>query len=224
MEILVAQRALIGPLLVAFALMPTPGRAECAPGGLMRIVTVNRSPGIEQRDFAAQPKILYRSGRLYGRIEESEDTANRQRRLLVASAPDAWSINLLDGTGVHMVDPDEEPRVTMPILSVEEDGDIAIPEEFLGLEFGCEMQFFAERKAELVPHAVSGRELARYQLTSGQWRLTLLTHKGDPQPQAHMLAHGGKVKFFIRYLAYQRVPELNMSLFRPPPQIKIQEQ
>ena len=133
--------------------------------------------------------------------------------MVVISAPDAWIANLADGTGHHSVDPDPQSKVRSIVFNADELGS-SFPREFGELEYGCEAAFFAEAKAEQVPHEVAGRSLTKHILNRGVWRLTLLA---SPQrPEALLLSNGGKVVFAVKYHAYQRFAKLDERLFRPP--------
>ena len=59
----------------------------------------------------AQPKVLYRSGRLHLRDEQPPDPDQGRHMLVVVSAPDVWIVNRADATGRHFVDPDPTPGV-----------------------------------------------------------------------------------------------------------------
>lgn len=189
--------------------------AACAPHGMLHIVTSNVSPGIADDSIAAQPVVLYRSGAKFARLEQPPDAANRTHTLYVTNAPDAWIVNLFDGTGTHIVDRNSPPRAELPVFSAGRmPGDF--PTDFTTLEYGCESAFFAAHKATLVPYAAGSRQLAKHEMMSGAWQLILVTDRGSETPQALLLTRDEKVVFTIRYELYEQVNKPDPALFAKP--------
>lgn len=198
-------------------LFSTPVLADCAPSGMVFIVSSNQTPGLPEASFARLPKIQYRSGSRYARIEEALDKSSNTQLLAVISTPDVWMANLADGTGQHRVDPDPKSRVRSIIFDAHEMG-ATFPPAFTDLEMGCEIEFFETLKAEKIPHLANGKSLMKHVLNRGAWRLTLLTSANGPEML--MLSKDGKVAFALRYHEYIRFPKIDPSLFRRPANIE----
>lgn len=197
----------------AILVVSTPLYADCAPVGMVRIETSNQSPDIPKASFARKTKTLYRSGSRYARTEEALDLTTNTQLLIVVSAPDVWIANVADDTGRHMIDPDPQGKVRTTVFEAGEMGE-SFPQEFTALEFGCEAAFFAEQKAEQVPHEAGGRSLKKHILTRDAWRLTLLA--SSQGPEALLLSNQGKVVFVVRYHSYQQFQDVDERLFRRP--------
>ncbi|HLA72879.1 MAG TPA: hypothetical protein VK624_15340 [Steroidobacteraceae bacterium] len=203
-------------LMVSFA-----ANADCDPKGVFRIVTVNMSPDIPKDSFAAKPKVAYRSGKYLARLEEAPDPANGMHLLFVINAPDAWTVNLLDKTGDHMVDKAESKDVHM--LVFDPDPALGIPDEFSAIEFACEREFFASHDAVLVPLKSERRAMTKHQVSKGEWRITMITEVGSDIPWALMLAKSDRVISAIRYISYLSRPDIDAALFAKPEGIKFVE-
>jgi hypothetical protein len=187
--------------------------SDCVPKGMVRIETADGSPGIPKDSFARKPKVLYRAGLRYARVEEMPDPEHGIHGLIVVSAPDSYLVNLADKTGRHIVDPDPLGKVRTPVL---QDLPAGTPIEFADLDFGCEVDFFAKRRAEQIPYEAVGRKLTKHVLTRDSWRLTLLTSATGSEPQAILLSQNDKVIFALSYLAYSWSPEMDPKLFLKP--------
>lgn len=215
---LLARRSSAGLLLCLLLLFATAGpvraQPECAPTGMIRIETVNISPGLSGHGFATRPKVLYRAGSLRIRIEEAPDPEQGLHLLAVISAPDVWFVNLATKTGRHIVDPDPTPGAHAPVLVGELPSNF--PDDFRNLEFGCENEFFASRQAKQIPHEAAGRKLTKHVLTHRKWRLTLVTGADDPSPQALLLSRRNKVVFALRYMSYMHSDQVDQELFTRP--------
>lgn len=188
---------------------------------MIRIETVNISPGLSGRGFATKPKVLYRAGSLRIRVEEAPDPEQGLHVLAVISAPDVWFVNLETKTGRHIVDPDPTPGAHAPVFVGELPSNL--PDDFRNLEFGCENEFFDSRQAKQVPHEAAGRKLTKHVLTHRKWRLTLVTGANDPQPQALLLSRRKKVVFALRYLSYTHSDQVDHELFTRPEGIRFTE-
>eukprot|EP01036_Dinobryon_divergens_P046222 gene46222-61811_t len=91
--------------------------ATCAPPTLTRIVTRSVGPDIQRGSFRAEPITLYRKGELYLRNEEAPDPEQRLHLLTIVSEPDVWTVNLMDKTGKHVVDPGPNFVAHAPIVA-----------------------------------------------------------------------------------------------------------
>lgn len=98
-------------------------------------------PQVVAGSFSAKPKVIYRAGTRYCRLEKAEDTENKIHGLLVVNEPDAWMANLYDKSARHIVDPGPTFKCKLPIFANVDPKDGAAmlyPE----LQFGSELEFF----------------------------------------------------------------------------------
>lgn len=136
-------------------------------------------PDIPAGSFATKPKVMYRAGTGYCRMEEEEDTANGNHGLLVVNEPDAWMVNLVTKTARHIVDPGPTLNCHMPLFADDPDKDAS------GLEFGLEMQFFKSKGAKLHQGSVlQGKQTTQYQVEIGNSKLALFTYGTPERPLA----------------------------------------
>src|SRR5687768_16786202 len=103
---------------------------------MMLVVTTSLdSPKLSPEAFARTPRLLYRHGTRYGRLEEQPDPDKRIHGLIVVNEPDIWIINLMGSTGQHVVDPGPSIEFHVPILSGA--GNV----HWTGFEFGSEVAY-----------------------------------------------------------------------------------
>jgi hypothetical protein len=74
-------------------------------------------PEIMTGSVLAQPKVMYRAGTKYCRVEEAEDSQNKIHGLFIVDEPDAWMINLYDKLARHVVDPGPTFNCKLPIFA-----------------------------------------------------------------------------------------------------------
>jgi len=195
----------------------TASRAECAPSGLVKIAYRDATPTIPQDSFAAQPKVLYRLGTQYGRIDEATDPENLTKRLIVVNEPDTWRVNLLTKKGVYKYDRSEPLRFEAPIFDGPQH-----PEFLRSMEFGCELAFMKEHATQ-PPETVTvaERELLSYQLEQGRHRIMLAVIPGSERPFALGYFVDGEMVQYLRYLVYQDGLPADSRVFWPPAEIEI---
>jgi hypothetical protein len=189
--------------------------AACAPERMVRIVVEDQSPSISRRDFAAKPKTVYRYQSKFARVEEAEDTAGHIHGLTVVSEPDSWIVNLMTGTGTHLIDRKEPYVIHLPVLGsyIKEE---SFPSELVGLEFGCEIEFFDRWKSpeEPLPNDPEGRLLKRA-FGIGLWKAVMLRQAGIATPFMMFLFKGEDIVLTLRYTAYEFLPP-DPRLFERP--------
>ena len=189
--------------------------ADCAPQRVVRIVTADASPSLPADHWARLPKTLYRVGSKFARIEEQPDPENGIHGLIVVNAPDSWIVNLEDGTGQHVVDPDTEPQVRAPILH-KEGWPESFPAEFEDLEFGCEMAFFTERGSPVTQFSDPKVTMVKQAYGIGIWKLVLVRETGARVPNALFLFQNDDIVFALKYLEYAQLAGTDMRLFDKP--------
>jgi len=210
-----------GVLAAVLCMVGGPALAEvdCAPAKLVRIESVNASPGIKPDDFAAKPKVIYRIGSRQARIEEQEDPATHVHLLFVTDAPRTWVVDLNSRTGQVAFDPDPTPDVHLPLFAEE-----SLPKEILAIEFGCEAAFIADEKTlhERKETKSGGVALAHF-MRVGEWKLTIATREGSDRLVFAMLSRNDKAIGAIRYLSYRVLDAVPDGLFAPPPGMTIEK-
>ena len=73
------------------------------PKMMTRVEVTFHSPDVPDGSFAAKPKVFYRAGERYCRIEEASDPEHRLHNLMIINEPDYWMVNLLAKTAQHAI-------------------------------------------------------------------------------------------------------------------------
>jgi hypothetical protein len=173
-------------------------------------------PNIPAGSFATKPKVMYRAGTRYCRIEEAEDTENHIHGLLIVNEPDAWMVNLVTKTARHIADPGPTFNCHMPLFVDDPD------KEASGLEFGLEREFFKSKGA--TPHegsVLQGKQTTQYQVEIGKSKLALFTYGTPERPLAVGRVRGNSGEIYW-YSGYGEVP-FDAKLFAKPEGIKVEE-
>lgn len=194
-----------------FLATPSCAAVGCAPTALVKVVTRNVTPGVLPASFAAKPVVIYRSGNLLLRNEESADPDQGLHLLAVMHAPDVWYVNLADRTGKHIVDPGPSIDVHAPIVSGQ-----GVAPAFSGLEYGCEADFVRANMPK--PEAsmqVAGTAVAVHRLRAGVELLELKMAAGG-RPVELSYFRGSKPLMVIHYDDYLRNLPPNPTLFTKP--------
>jgi hypothetical protein len=87
------------------------------PKVMTRVEVTFHSPDVPEGSFAAKPKVFYRAGDRYCRIEEAADTENGLHNLMIINEPDYWSVNLIAKTAQHGVDPGPTFNCHLPMFA-----------------------------------------------------------------------------------------------------------
>lgn len=209
--------------LLAIALVEVgPLGAECAPKRMLRIVTQAEAPGIDASSFAAKPKTVFRLGKKYARIEEEPDEPSKIHGLIVSNAPNHWIVNLYDRTGRHVVDPDPDGDVVVPLFPPGSFG--GFPAELSDVEMGCEAAFFdSHGSPKRVLKSESGDRIQQA-LGIGDWKLVLVRRGPQAPPEALFVFKGDEMVFALRYLAFEEFTEPSMKMFAKPEGIVFREE
>jgi hypothetical protein len=173
-------------------------------------------PDIPAGSFATKPKVMYRAGAAYCRIEEEEDTENGIHGLMIVNEPNAWMVNLTAKTARRIVDPGPTFNCHLPLFADDPDKETA------GLEFGLEMQFFQSKGATSREGAVlQGKQTTQYQVAVGSSKLALFTYGNPERPLAVGRVRGNKGEIYW-YSGYGEVP-FDATLFAKPEGVKIEK-
>lgn len=175
------------------------GRSESeSPATMQRIKLRYVAEDIEPDSFAAQPRVCYRAGNLFGRIEEAPDTKLGLHGLIIISCPDVWMVNLTDNSGKHIVDKSPPSTVHLPIIS-------SGPKQYKALEFGRELEFFRTNGAAPQP----GPEVDKHKTTSYKYGDDLVETElliDEKEQPLRLIITTPNGKRTLEYLAYETVP------------------
>lgn len=209
-------------LFVLLLLAITTLAADDTPKTMTKIEVHPEGPEVMAGSFLAQPKIIYRAGTHYCRVEEAEDSQNKIHGLLIVNEPDAWMINLYDKSARHVVDPGPTFNCKLPIFAQVDSKDEGAM-LYQNLQFGNELLFFKQMGAAGQPGPEEGgKKTTQYVIEVGSTRFLMFT-VGAPneRPLAVARSVGGKGNVFI-YTAYEEVP-FDSKLFATPEGVKISE-
>ena len=196
--------------------------AECAPEQMLRIVTQAEGPQIDANSFAAKPKTVYRLGKKYARIEEEPDPPNKIHALIVSSAPHNWMVNLYDRTGRHIVDPDPNGDVVIPLFPPGSFG--GFPTELGEIEMGCEVAFFESHGSPIRALKSKGGDRIQQALGVSDWKLVLVRRASQAPPEMLFVFKGSEIVFTLRYLSFEMLAQPDMKKFAKPEGIQLREE
>ena len=199
-------------LLVVASFLTSPIHSQGIPRTMMRVTTKIVEPKPEAGSFLAQPKTMWRAGTKYSRTAEAPDSTNRIHALAIIHEPDAWMINLFDGSGRHLVDPGPTFNVHLPIFE-EHSG---VKTKLNELEFGKELQFFTMNGAkQSAGEMIDGKSTNRYEVSISGSRLVLWTDAKSKKP-VRISRIQGVQRQSIAYLSYDDALAFDPTLFQPP--------
>jgi len=193
------------------------------PKVMTKVEVTMHSPDIPEASFAAKPKVFYRAGDGYCRIEEASDPERGMHNLMITNEPDYWMVNLITKTAQHSIDPGPSFNCHLPVFaygspqSLDEE-----TKEIRELEFGRELEFFKSKGA--VPEegpVLANHETIVYKAKVGTAVLTLFVAKSPELPVAVSLRRGDKNDIFL-YSLYART-EFDPKLFAKPANVKIED-
>ncbi len=204
-------------VVLAVALGSPAFAAVCAPQNMVRVGSVNATPGLDPASPQARPRMVYRLGALFARIDEGPDPANRMHRITVIREPDIWVVNRFSKTGQHAQDPGPVFEVRAPLFQ-----GAGLPPLFQELELGCELDFidaYAPKPQEKLE--VGGAKLVRHQMTIGAQRIEFLVRPPAARGATRKIYSVGlyvndQPRSVIRYLTYEIGLPADMSLFERP--------
>ena len=211
------------PLIFAILMFCSISSAQDAPAVMIKIEVRLQSPDAPLDSVAALPKVMYRSGSRYCRVEESPDPQSGVHGLAVTNEPDAWVVNLANNTGRHYVDPSPALICHLPMFTDEDAVSAKDPSlRILALEFGRELAFFKNKGATSKPGPVlQTKQTTAYELHVGAAVLTLFTYGPAEFPLAVMRQRGDKLETYW-YSGYGQVP-FDGKLFAKPDGIKFED-
>jgi len=210
-------------LIFSVSLLCGISTAEQPPKHMTKVEVIMQSPDAPAGSFAAKPKVFYRAGNRYCRIEEAPDPEQGIHRLIIVNEPDYWMVNLFTKTGRHSVDPGQTFNCHLPIFaygapqSLDEE-----TKEIRQLEFGQEFEFFKSKGATAEKGPVlQTKETSVYRAKVGTAALALFTYGTPERPLAVALQREGKSDLFW-YSGYGQV-DFDPKLFTKPENVKIED-
>lgn len=118
-----------------------------APAKMTHVIIQMSGTDIPEDSFFTKPKTFWRASNGYCRSAEEPDPANGIHGRLIINEPDAWLVNLADGTAKHIVDHGPTFNCRLPIFALDE----AMVKGKVGeLEIGRELDFFHANGAKVV--------------------------------------------------------------------------
>jgi hypothetical protein len=189
----------------------------------VRLVVQGSSPKIPKGSFAEKPKVIHRLGDKFARIEEEHNPETNLKLLIVTKAPDTWMVNLADGTGNHMVDPDPKGKVKFPIFP-KEGMPAGYPPPMEDLEFGREALYFDSFKAPYTPMKTPKGEMVKQVLGTDDWTLILVRKEEKGVPVFLFLTNKEGIVTVFEYLEYKILSEPNLKVFDAPKNVQFREQ
>jgi hypothetical protein len=199
--------------LLAVALVHT-SSAQQPPKVMTKVEVFLEGPDIPAGSFATKPKVMYRAGTRYCRIEEAPDPGNGIHGLAITNEPDAWMVNLVSKTAKHMVDPGPTFNCRLPIF----------PDADKDLEFGFELEYFKGKGA--VPQKgpeMQAKSTTVYKVDVGNGTaLALFTYGSPERPMLVSRVRGDKGEIFW-FTGWGDLP-FQPALFAKPEGVKIADQ
>jgi hypothetical protein len=193
------------------------------PKTMTRLEIIFQSPDIPAGSFATKPKVMYRSGDRYCRVEEEPDPAQGIHGLMIISEPDYWMVNLMTKTARHGLDPGPTYSCHLPIFAA---GANKSPDsettQIAALEFGLELEYFKGKGATPQKGPVlQTKETTAYRVEVGNSAPALFTYGNPERPLAVAWQRGEKSDIYW-YSGYGQV-EFDPKLFAKPENATIDE-
>jgi hypothetical protein len=187
--------------------------AQQPPKEMTKVEALLQSSDVPAGSFAAKPKVMYRAGSRYCRIEEAPDPDHGIHGLAIINEPDYWLVNLLSQTAQHAVDSGPTFNCHMPIFA---DTDKA-------LEFGLEQEYFKSKGASPQQGPVlQTKRTTLYKVEVASSTLALFTYGTPERPLAVSRVRGNKSEIYW-FSGYGQV-QFDPALFAKPEGVKIEDQ
>jgi hypothetical protein len=210
-------------LLLAVCVFSVALFAQEPPKVMTRVEVTLHSPDAPEGSLAAMPKVFYRAGDRYCRIEEAPDPDHGLHNVMIVNEPDYWTVNLVTKTAQQGVDPGPTFNCHLPIFASGNPQSLDDEtKEIRELEFGREQEYFESKGAAPLPGPVLAKhETTRYETKVGTAVLTLFVAKSPELPIAVSLKRGERDSIFL-YSQYARTA-FDPALFAKPSGVTIEE-
>ncbi len=208
-------------LIVGTALNQSP---QQTPERMTRLAVRFQSPEVPANSFGAKPKLIYRGGDRYCRVEEAADIEHRIQALAIINEPDAWFVNLVTKTGRHKVDSASTQVCHLPLFAQDENRSPNREAHALrkALEFGREISYFQALGISPTNGPILfGKPTRAYTFEDRDFRLQLFTTGVSEHPLVVARTSGSRQEFYF-YDAFEEIP-FDPNLFVKPLRITIQE-
>jgi hypothetical protein len=174
------------------------------PTTMTKMVVRLMGPGIRPGSFPALPRTIYRAGAHYARFENPPDARQHIQKVTIIAEPDAYSINLTDKKGTHVIDQGGPNDLHLPVV-LPFDPKHKLP-ELDRLEFGDEVDFFERAGARKVAGPIINAKLTdAYQLRTAQGIATLVVRSETHVP-VKLSWQTPEGTYTYEYIIYEDVP------------------
>ncbi len=195
-----------------------------APQTMTKLVVRLQSQGVPEDSFAAKPKVMYRAGNGYCRIEELPDEDHGLHGLMIINEPDTWMVNLFAKTAQHYLDSGPTFNCRLPIFvsgaEVKSAADLKRPA--FDLEFGREMAYIEAKGAVSTEGPVlRGQATRAYTVNTDDSQLFLFT-TGTPERPWAIAQQRGNARETYWYTLYEQLP-FDPKLFVRPSDVRIED-
>jgi hypothetical protein len=205
--------------LFALLLFSGDSQNSSAPSKMTHGIAQMSGTDIPADSFMAKPKIFWRASNRYCRVDEEPDPENGIHGRAIMNEPDAWLVNLANGTAKHLVDPGPTFNCKLPIFALDPD----MAKSKIGeLEFGREFEFFQSNGAKSVEGPKLSFKTDSYELTIGDYVLMLVERTDIHAPILVGMVHG-KSALRVRYLLWDDQVPFKADLFAKPTGVQIEE-
>lgn len=190
------------------------------PDTMIKMVVRLMGPQVKPGSPAALPRVIYRAGPHYARIEDPPDARQQMQKLTIIAEPDAYSVNLIDKKGTHAIDQGGPNDLHVPVVLPFD------PKHMLTnldrLEFGDEFDFFQDAHAvkEAGP-IINAKPTDAYVVKTAEGTATLVVKSGTQVP----ITLSWQTKdgpYTYEYISYEEIP-FDAGLFTKPTGITYRE-
>ena len=187
---------------------------------MTRIIVRLSGPGIRAGSHAALPKLIYRAGSKYARMEDAPEAKQQIQKITIIGEPDIYSVNLFDKTGTHVIDQGGANDIHLPmILPFDPNHKLGILDQ---LEFGTELDFFDKAGAtKSAGPIINAQPTDRYAFDIAGSHAELITRGSSDVPVfLSWTTKQGIYKY--EYSKYEDIP-FDAKLFSKPDGIAFRE-
>ncbi len=209
---------LIGLCFSALSYAQPPGNQ--VPATMTKMVVRLEGPGIRPRSHPALPRKIYRAGAHYARMEDAPDARQHVEKITIICEPDAYSVNLIDKTGTHVVDQGGPNDMHLPVI-LPFDPKHKLP-KLDHLEFGDEFDFFQDAGAtKSAGPVINGKPTDAYKIQTAEGTATLILRGGTHIPM-RLSWQTPEGTYTYEYITYEDMP-FDARLFQKPEGIRYKE-
>jgi hypothetical protein len=183
---------------------------------MTKVVFRDASPQVDPNSAAGLPRVLYRVGERYGRIEFPPDPDDGMHLVTIVAEPHIFTVNLSQKTALYALDPGPSYVFRAPILPA-----AVIPAPMLALEYGKEMDFLKAHEPAFSEIAGPNGPIDRFDLSVGDFQIVAYVDPETGTPRVLEIHSQGQLLHQVQYLAYERDLDPQPELFIVPPEFRI---